>query len=176
MDHHGDKTKQYIKYISKEQHLQKSLEIAQLSQSIVENLETHIQNIRNIKDVSIRKGLLSSEKDIYKKIVYMLKIIKLYSNTTIKKEASKNMKSGFAKTYSISESLSRFTNWSIDDKKSRNDVTRFICDYIKQNNLRDENDKRIIIPDDELAKLLGSSDKTSYNMIQKNLQHICFVV
>ena len=37
---------------------------------------------------------------------------------------------------------------------ARTDVTKFLIKYIKENNLQNESDKRIIEPDDKLQSLL----------------------
>ena len=72
-----------------------------------------------------------------------------------------NVTSGFLKPVSISKEIAKFTGWGVNDKKSRVDVTKFLCNYIKENNLQNEKDKRQIRPDNKLAKLLNYDEKTS---------------
>ena len=43
----------------------------------------------------------------------------------------------------------------MNEKKSRVDVTRFICAYIKEHELQNPKDKRYILPDEKLTKLLN---------------------
>ena len=77
-----------------------------------------------------------------------------------KKAVRKNkVVSGFQKPTRISKELAKFTNWSSNDLHSRVEVTKFICDYIKTNNLQNPTDRRQIIPDGKLQKLLGYNPK-----------------
>jgi hypothetical protein len=41
-----------------------------------------------------------------------------------------------------------------EQMRSRVEVTKFICDYIKSNNLQNPQDRRQIVPDSKLCKLL----------------------
>ena len=72
-----------------------------------------------------------------------------------------NTSSGFLKPVPISKEMSKFTGWDIKDPKSRVDVTKFLCNYIRQNKLQNEKDKRQILPDTKLCKLLNFDPKTS---------------
>jgi chromatin remodeling complex protein RSC6 len=50
--------------------------------------------------------------------------------------------------------MAKFTGWNHDELKSRVDVTKYICKYIRDNNLQNPEDRRQIIADKKLAKLL----------------------
>jgi upstream activation factor subunit UAF30 len=65
-----------------------------------------------------------------------------------------NNTSGFLKPVKISDEMAVFTNWDKNKTYSRTDVTRFICNYIKEKALNDQNDKRNINCDAKLKKLL----------------------
>ena len=108
--------------------------------------------------------------------------------TTIKSDCSRVMKqkqrvkrtgnnnSGFNKPVYISEEMSEFTGWDPEMMRSRVDVTRYICNYIKENELQNPNDRREIIPDDTLSTLLKYDKKTAkdplkYGNMQKYLKH-----
>lgn len=58
-------------------------------------------------------------------------------------------------TYQVSEELRAVTGMS---ELSRGDATKKIWDYIKEHNLQDEKNKRIIHPDEKLAKVFGSTE------------------
>ena len=73
-------------------------------------------------------------------------------------EAS-NTKSGFAKPVKISTEMSRFLGTKPSELKSRIDVTKAICEYIRKENLQNPGDKRIIVPDTKLTKLLKYDPK-----------------
>ena len=55
----------------------------------------------------------------------------------------------------VSEEMSRFAGWKPKINKSRVDITKCICDYIRINNLQNPQDRRFIIPDNKLNELLG---------------------
>lgn len=77
-----------------------------------------------------------------------------------KKSVRKNkVVSGFQKPTRISKDLAKFTGWNDTDLHSRVEVTKFICDYIKTNNLQNPQDRRQIVPDAKLQKLLGYNPK-----------------
>ena len=55
----------------------------------------------------------------------------------------------------ISDALAKFMKLTKGTLVSRNDVTRNITTYVKNNNLQNPEDKRIILPDTTLQKLLS---------------------
>jgi chromatin remodeling complex protein RSC6 len=96
-------------------------------------------------------------------------------NPTQRKTGS-NVSSGFLKPVNISKEIAKFTGWGAHEKKSRVDVTKFLCNYIRENNLQNEKDKRQIKPDNKLAKLLNYDEKTAeqpltYFHLQALLKH-----
>jgi upstream activation factor subunit UAF30 len=71
-----------------------------------------------------------------------------------------NTNSGFLKPVQISEDMAKFTGWNHDDLKSRVDVTKYICKYIRDNDLQNPEDRRQILADKKLSKLLEYSSDT----------------
>ena len=77
-----------------------------------------------------------------------------------KRESNRdNSKSGLMKPVGISNELFTFlkgAGFEVEKtgKYARVEITRKIHSYVKDKNLRQESDKRIILPDDKLAKLL----------------------
>lgn len=71
-----------------------------------------------------------------------------------KNNRKKTVASGFLRPVKISAELAAFTGWDINQTYSRVTVTKFICDYIKNNKLYDEGDKRNIQCDEKLKALL----------------------
>jgi chromatin remodeling complex protein RSC6 len=96
-----------------------------------------------------------------------LKALKGHSTRIISKRASvprkagTNTSSGFLKPVKISKEMSKFTGWDTKELKSRVDVTKFLCNYIREHKLQNEGDKRQINPDQKLQKLLNYDPKTS---------------
>jgi len=87
----------------------------------------------------------------------------------------KNTTGGFLKPVRISADMAKFTGWNVAEPKSRVDVTKFVCNYVKENNLQNPADKRQINPDTKLAKLLNynkdtDKEKLTYFYLQKLIQ------
>ena len=105
-----------------------------------------------------------------------LKKLKTQGDKLIKKKRVMNgsYTSGFLKPVNLSEELHTFTGWNKDLMKSRVDVTKFICDYIKENNLQNPKDRREILADKKLSKLLSYDSKKdgvlTYYKIQSYLK------
>lgn len=56
---------------------------------------------------------------------------------------------------------------------ARTEVTKKVWDYIKKHKLQDQNNKRMINPDQKLAKVLGSSQPIDmFKMTSKIAKHI----
>lgn len=86
--------------------------------------------------------------------------------------ASRN--SGLEKVMPITKKLADFAKWDVQTQKSRVDITRFLCGYIKDHNLQNPENKKEIILDADLADLLQYSEKTiTYPHIQKYI-HVLF--
>lgn len=83
-----------------------------------------------------------------------------------------NTNSGFLKPVQISKDLAKFTGWDQAQLRSRVDVTKFICEYIKNNNLQDPEDKRKIRVDNDgnLKKLLKFDGKDGKPLTYYSLQ------
>ena len=100
-----------------------------------------------------------------------LKLCKKKSRTAVKMD---NPTSGLMKPVNVSADMVKFANWSPSELKSRVDVTKFICNYVKSNNLQNPKDKRQILPDEKLTKLLNfdtkSKEPLTYYTLQKLIQ------
>ena len=88
-----------------------------------------------------------------------LKTLKNHSNRVIKQKnpstrKNSNNNSGFLKPVKISNDMAKFTGWDPLELKSRVDVTKFICAYVKEHNLQNPEDRRQILADAKLTKLL----------------------
>jgi len=78
--------------------------------------------------------------------------------------------SGFAKPAPLSTELCDFLNRPYGTEMARTDVTREITQYIKLENLQDQKNRRIILPDKKLKTLLSSSDVQDDPVTYFNLQ------
>ena len=81
--------------------------------------------------------------------------------------------SGFAKPSLLSDELCEFMGVGTGASMARTEVTRKINEYIKKNNLQDAADKRHILPDANLKKILNLTceDKLTYFNLQKYMKH-----
>ena len=78
------------------------------------------------------------------------------------------------KPVEISSEMRKFTGWD-NEPKSRVQVTKYICDYIKKNDLQNPADRRQIRPNSQLKKLLrlkgAQENPLTYYSLQKHIQH-----
>ena len=94
-----------------------------------------------------------------------------------KKSKTARAPSGFAKTSKISKELCAFLNKPVNTEMARTEVTKHLCNYIKQNSLQNPSNKKQIQPDTSLASLLGPlqpEDKEkgyTYFNLQKYVKH-----
>ena len=81
----------------------------------------------------------------------------------------KRSPSGFAKPGDISPELCDFMDKPHGTKMARTEVTKFLTQYIKNNNLQDETNKRRILCNNELATLLSVTPEVevTYFNLQK---------
>ena len=83
--------------------------------------------------------------------------------------------SGFMKPVRVSEEMAAFTSWAPDQLYSRVDVTKFICNYIRENKLQNPTDRRQIVCDDKLKALLKydpatATEPLTYFRLQQYIQ------
>ncbi len=99
---------------------------------------------------------------------YASKIAKQQSKTTADKP--KRKPSGFASPTAVSPDLCAFMGKPVGTLISRTETSKFLSAYITENHLYSENNKSVIVPDDNLLHLLGnpSTDtEITYFTIQK---------
>jgi chromatin remodeling complex protein RSC6 len=93
-----------------------------------------------------------------------------------KKNAQKKPRklSGFAVPSNITNELCEFMGKPSGTKMARTEVTQHLIDYIRLNELQEKKNRKIIVPDSKLKKLLkvNSEDEINYFNIQKYMnQH-----
>ena len=90
----------------------------------------------------------------------------------IKKQSkiSKKKPSGFAMPTKVSEKLSNFMGLTEGQQVARTEVTKYIINYIKTNNLQNPNNNQSILPDVKLKSLFDNHDgEITYFNIQKHM-------
>lgn len=162
--------------ISENQEIEKNID--------TENIEKKESNVDILFDKlqiqfndsqQILKTLHNNLKILYKEVLKERKELQKKSNKNNKKKKKKNNLSGFAVPTKITKELAEFLNLEPDTEISRTDVTSLICKYIKDNNLQNPDNKKIILPDDKLKKLfngyLGEEDQLEFFNIQSYLKY-----
>ena len=116
------------------------------------------------KELQGQLKVLSKEWDKQQKII---------EKVQKKRQNAKNSPSGFAKPNKISDELCDFIGEPRGTEKSRTDITRFINAYIKEHNLNKPENKRFILPDEKLRKILNvdAKEEINYFILQKLISH-----
>ena len=88
------------------------------------------------------------------------------------KDKAKRAPSGFAKPSPISQELCDFLGKEAGSELARTEVTKHLTTYIKEHNLQAPEDKRKILPDAKLKKLLKvpKGDEITYFNLQRYLK------
>jgi chromatin remodeling complex protein RSC6 len=129
------------------------------------------EEIRKLRDSNSKSKGVKFLRTLNKK----LKVLKNHTLRVSKKKTTtrrNNTNSGFLKPVHISKELAKFTGWEQTELRSRVDVTKYICNYIKEKNLQDPTDKRNIRVDDDinLKKLLKFDGKDKKPLTYYRLQ------
>lgn len=94
---------------------------------------------------------------------------KTVQKTERKRANARTNPNGFAKPALITDALCEFLAMPSGTVMSRTDVTRRINQYIKEHNLNKPENKRIILPDDKLRKILSlkPTEEVSFFSLQR---------
>jgi chromatin remodeling complex protein RSC6 len=147
-------------------------------ESVMSDFDSLIQTIEALVD-SIRSGDKSavgvqSLRSLNSKLKTLQKhTSKIAKGKKVKKAVSTN--SGFNKPIPVSREMKEFAGWDKSEEvlHSRNDVTKFICGYVKDKNLQYPENRQQIVLDTKLKKLLNTDgvDMLTYSGIQKYIKH-----
>ena len=136
------------------------------------NLDLDFNNIINDLTV-LSKTLDKNQVEPVKKIIKNVKILKKQViKITTPKKPHNAVNSGFTRPFLISDEMAQFLNLPLGSRISRVQCIKLIHTFIINNNLQDPNDKRYILPNDELIKLLKHDENQPlcYQVIQKLIQ------
>lgn len=100
------------------------------------------------------------------------KLLKDHDKTKNKSKRANRKPSGFAKPSALTSEMTSFLGLDKDVEMPRNEVTKLINKYIVDNDLRDQSDKRKILPNKKLGKLLGwdGKEQVSYFNLQRYIK------
>ena len=126
--------------------------------TILVNAITQLAN--DVKDINAKLKVYSKEREKQQKII---------NKEAAKREKARKTPSGFAKPSKISDEMCVFMKIPTGTEKSRTDVTRFINAYVKENNLYNPVNRRIILPDAQLKKILKvtENDEVTFFKLQR---------
>lgn len=128
------------------------------------NIEEEFQNLESL----IRDNELIPAK-FRTSLLKQLEIVRKCSKPRkSNKSQDHNQNSGLLKPVGISAEMAAFAKWDPSELHSRVEVTKYICMYVKKNNLQKPEDRRIILLNSDLKKLLRhEGDEIKYPHIQK---------
>lgn len=143
--------------------------------------DTSVEGVFYTKLSSFISKIASINKEV-KELQAMGKTLEKDFNNVIKvlsKQKNKNKNSetkrasGFAMPSLLSTELYQFLGIKEGELVPRTDVTKMLNGYIVENGLRNEKNKRKILPDEKLKKILNCTDDddVDYFNLQKFLKH-----
>lgn len=120
-------------------------------------------NTFKIQTTTLQQTIKLLDKSVKKQIKELKKTIVKNKN-----KGNRNP-SGFAKPCKVTKELCEFMNKSEGTEIARTDVTKALIQYVKENNLVNTSNKKIIFPDNKLKTLLAIEDgqELTYFSIQK---------
>lgn len=140
-----------------------------LESAFLSKLSTFVNKVSAInKEV---KELQALGKTLEKDFNAVVKVLSKHKSKT--KTNENRTLSGFAMPSLLSDELYDFLKIEKGTLIPRKDVTKLINEYIKDNNLRNEEDKRKILPDSSLKKIFncGDEDTVTYFNLQTYMKH-----
>lgn len=140
---------------------------AENNSDIFEDFQTVLQGLNTFKtQINIMQNQIKLlEKNVKKQMKNLNKKITKHDNKSAKKSQTL---SGFARPSKVSKELCEFMNKKEGTEIARTEVTRALVTYIKEHNLENIENKKIISPDDKLKFLLGiDKEELTYFTIQK---------
>ena len=138
------------------------------------NFSSEIESIR-----SVVKEQINVFRNLVKDLDQMEKMLNKDSKVARKKMSGRKQKllpngekplNGFSKPGNVSDELREFLGLSSDELIARVDVTKATTKYCNENKLTNMDDKRILLPDKKLSKLLRIDSSTKEDLTYFNLQ------
>jgi chromatin remodeling complex protein RSC6 len=165
--------------------------VANANEVVVNEASTSVETPIDVPPLALKLGefgsklqqivsLLSAAKSDYKcleKFIAKTEKLALKNSHKKRKTSGNRAPSGFQKPTLITEELASFIGVSDGAKLARTQVSKEIHRYIRENNLKDKDNGRLIVPDEKLKTLLrytdseGDKQPLSYFNIQRYLKH-----
>jgi chromatin remodeling complex protein RSC6 len=142
-------------------------------QTTIDGIDEQVKTFRESKNKEAVAYLKTLRREIINLRNSSKKLLKPTKNATPRKS---NPNSGILKPVKLSSDMSKFTKRGANELCTRVDVTKYICNYIKENDLQDKQNGRNINPDKKLAKLLGyeegKTEPLTYYSMQRYLKNM----
>jgi len=135
------------------------------SSVITEQFATLLNSLSSFKS---QMSMLSAQvKSIEKNVKKQMK--QLQREVVKNKNKGNRKASGFAVPTKISNELCKFMGKAEGSEMARTEVTKYIINYIKSNNLPDKKNKKVINPDTALKSLLDikPTEEVTYFNLQR---------
>jgi len=146
------------------------VELAAVEVAAEESNETYESVMTVVREKRAAIKVLDKEVDALMKTAEKLHAREVKAGGKSKRSAPKKDRapSGFAKATPVPEALRVFLKLAADVELPRTEVAKQIYAYVRDKNLRDKEDRRIIHPDKVLQKLFNLGDKETLDF--KNFQ------
>jgi len=147
---------------------------APVPEPVLCNYDSQIDSLESgVKSVTlILKSLTSELSALRKQVSKDRRVVEKKMKTKGRRNNGEKVMNGFSKPGPVSDELRKFFTLGKEDLIARTEVTKKITEYCQQNKLQNEKDKRIILPDKALSKLLRikKGEELTYFNLQKYMK------
>ena len=138
------------------------------------NYDSQIDSLEaGVKSVALLLRSLTTElASLRKQVSKDRRVVEKKMKTRGRRSNGEKVMNGFSKPGPVSDELRTFFSLGKEDLIARTAVTKKITEYCQQHKLQNEKDKRIILPDKALSKLLRvkKGDELTYFNLQKYMK------
>jgi chromatin remodeling complex protein RSC6 len=132
----------------------------------IDNLTKQLSQV-----ITLCKTMVVENKQLKRDWMKVNKELKKRTKRKNKQSGGVKQLSGFAKPTAISPELAKFLCVNTSDLLARTDVTKRINVYIKEHDLQNPKNRRIIVPDSKLSKLLkNEGNEVTYFNLQRYMK------
>jgi len=149
-------------------HASAVLDINNIAGDCPDNVTAQFDNILSTL-AGLRQNITAVQNNIRTLEKTIKKEFKGYKKQSEKNKAKGNRKpSGFAKPSRVTPELLTFMKKNAGEAVARTEVTQYLISYIKEKNLQNDENKKVITPDESLRTLLScGDDEVNYFNLQK---------
>jgi hypothetical protein len=138
------------------------------------NYDSQIDSLEaGVKSVALLLRSLTTElSSLRKQVSKDRRVVEKKMKTRGRRSNGEKVMNGFSKPGPVSDELRKFFSLGKEDLIARTAVTKKITEYCQLHKLQNEKDKRIILPDKALSKLLRvkKGDELTYFNLQKYMK------